>query len=105
MIAPADRTAAGNRLSDSSPPMVADALAALEMLSWRDSEGGGWVGTGAVADALGCGVREAAARLRAANRRGLCMRHRSLVYGMRWRPTPRIGGQSGVDEAQLSEQG
>jgi len=104
MIAPAERVGTGHVLSGSPPPKVAGALVALQMLSCHDGEGGGWVGTGAVADAVGCCVGEAAARLRAANIRGLCVRQRSLVYGTRWRPTPRIRGDSGADEAETPEQ-
>jgi hypothetical protein len=49
------------------------------------SRGEVWVETGAVADALGCTVSEAAAQLRSAARAGLCVSRRSLVYGTSWK--------------------
>jgi hypothetical protein len=50
-------------------------------------EAGGWVATGALADTLGIGVGDSAARLRAAARLGLCTPRASLLYGMTWRPS------------------
>lgn len=45
-------------------------MAVMEALSRLPRHRGGWVGTGAVADAAGMTVDEAAARLRAASKRG-----------------------------------
>lgn len=63
------------------------ALAALERLSQQPSNAGGWIDTGAVADALGCAAGEVAATLRGASERGLCTCRRSLVNGTTWRLT------------------
>lgn len=62
-------------------------IAALDILDrlGRQRYADGWVPTGAVADALGCSVDVAAARLRGAERRDLCVVRRSLVYPTTWR--------------------
>jgi hypothetical protein len=63
-------------------------LAAIQDLSAHRVHAGGWVATGAVADAVGARVEETAARLRGASKRGLCLSRRSLLYGTTWRLTP-----------------
>lgn len=68
-------------------------LAAIESLSGHQVHAGGWVATGAVADAVGAEVVETAARLRGASKRGLCLSRRSLQYGTTWRLT-RAGAES-----------
>jgi hypothetical protein len=73
---------------DASSQMV-EALEALDGLSRSAKHSGGWVDTGAVAEATGVSVGEAAARLRTANRQGLCAIRRSLRDGTAWRPQVR----------------
>ena len=63
-----------------------ETLVALEHLSGSARYSSGWVDTGAVADAIGVSVGEAAARLRVGKRRGLCAIRQSLAYGTRWKP-------------------
>jgi hypothetical protein len=63
---------------------AARALRLLEVESRRWTYEAGWVETGAVADALGVSVGEAAASLRLACRLGLCQSRRSLVHGTVW---------------------
>jgi hypothetical protein len=63
-------------------------LAAIRKLSRPRVHAGDWVATGAVADAVGAGVVETAARLRGASKRGLCLSRRSLLCGTTWRLTP-----------------
>lgn len=65
---------------------VEAAVAALQALS---RTGGDWIETGAVADTLGTSVGDAAVRLRAGGRRGLCSSRRSLMHGTVWRATER----------------
>lgn len=60
-------TAAANGAGRHTVPL-GEVVAALEELSRSPERPGGWVGTGAVADAIGVTVGEAAARLRVANR-------------------------------------
>jgi hypothetical protein len=62
---------------------VRAAVVVLEELA--RSRGQVWFETGAVADALGCSVSEAAAQLRSAARAGLCVSRKSLVYGTSWK--------------------
>lgn len=66
---------------------LGDVLGTLTRLSRSREHSGGWVETGAVADAIGATVGEAAAQLRTANRQGLCAIRRSLRDGTRWKPT------------------
>ncbi len=64
-----------------------EVLVTLTRLSSSGQHSGGWVDTGAVADAIGATVGEAAARLRTAKRQGLCAIRRSLRDGTGWKPT------------------
>jgi hypothetical protein len=72
-------------------PQVDEVVAVLEVLSRLRGHRGGWVDTGAVADAAGMTVDVAAARLRAASKRGLCTVRRSLREGTSWKPSCRPG--------------
>jgi hypothetical protein len=65
---------------------IDEVVAVLQALSRLPGHRGGWVGTGAVADAAGMTVDVAAARLRAASKRGLCTVRRSLRDGTSWKP-------------------
>jgi hypothetical protein len=71
-------------------------VALLRLARSHESECG-WIETGAVADALGCGVAEAAARLRSASKAGLCVSRRSLVYGTSWKATSVASEATGSD--------
>lgn len=70
---------------------LGEVVAALEELSRSPEHPAGWVSTGAVADAIGVTVGVAAARLRAAHRRGLCSVRRSLREGTSWKAGYRSG--------------
>lgn len=78
------RRSATREFGDSA---LREALAALKTLSESSEHAGGWVGTGAVADAIDSSMAAAAARLRAAQGHGLCAVRRSLRDGTTWRPT------------------
>jgi hypothetical protein len=78
---------------------VARALRVLELESPKRTHARGWVETGAVADALGVSVGEAAASLRVAAHLGLCSRRRSLLHGTVWKlGRRRAGGAAGSIE-------
>ena len=77
--------------------VLREVVAALEGLSRSAEHPCGWVGTGAVADAIGVTVGVAAARLRVGRRQGLCAIRRSLRDGTSWKLTD--GGVRLVDRA------
>lgn len=87
-------TAAANG-AGRQPVALEEVVAALEELLRSPERPGGWVGTGAVADAIGVTVGVAAARLRAAHRRGLCTVRRSLREGTSWKASCRSGATQG----------
>lgn len=64
------------------------ALTAMERLGRHPRfRQNGWIPTAAIADELGASIQEAAAVLRAAARRGLCMRRRSKREPTTWKLT------------------
>jgi hypothetical protein len=80
------RTAGANGAGIQTLPL-GEVIAALEELSRSAEYLGGWVSTGAVADAIGVTVGVAAARLRVGRRQGLCAIRRSLRDGTSWKLT------------------
>lgn len=76
---------------------MTEAVRALYRLRSSPRYPSGWVPTGAVADALGCSVRDAAAKLRGAERSGLCLVRRSALYTTTWKLTA-----DGLDPIPLS---